>query len=80
MSPVYNRVVELLTGQFGVAESAIAPEATLEDLDLDSLDVVEFSMVAEEELGVPISDEEAENLVTLDDSVKLLEGKGAEVS
>ncbi|HEY8339457.1 MAG TPA: phosphopantetheine-binding protein, partial [Egibacteraceae bacterium] len=63
----------------GVDESEISPEATFEDLDLDSLDLVEFALAAEEQLGVRISDEEAEQLETLDDTVKLLESKGAKV-
>ena len=80
MSPVYKRVQELLVDKFGVTEEDVRPEATFEELDLDSLDLVEFALAAEEELGVRISDEEAEVLETLDDAVKLLESKGAEVS
>lgn len=78
-SPVYEKVAELLVEKFGVDESEISPEATFEDLDLDSLDLVEFALAAEEQLGVRISDEEAEQLDTLDDTVKLLESKGAKV-
>lgn len=79
MSEVYDRVKDLLTDKFGVPEDSIRPEATFEDLDLDSLDLVEFALAAEEELGVPISDEEAAELETLADTVKLLESKGAKV-
>jgi acyl carrier protein len=79
MSDVYQRVKELLEHKFGVPEEAIRPEATFEELDLDSLDLVEFALAAEEELGVRISDEEAEELDTLADTVKLLESKGARV-
>lgn len=79
MSAVYNKVVELLTDKFGVPADDISPEATFEDLDLDSLDLVEFSMAAEDELGVEISDEEAAELKTLGDAVTLLESKGASV-
>lgn len=78
-SPVYDKVKELLVEKFGVAEDEVSPEATFSDLDLDSLDLVEFALAAEEELGVRISDEEAEQLDTLDDTVKLLEEKGATV-
>ncbi|MGH7644308.1 MAG: phosphopantetheine-binding protein [Gemmatimonadales bacterium] len=77
---VYDRVAELLTNKFGVPAEDIKPEATFEDLDLDSLDLVEFSLAAEEELGVRIEDEEAAELETLDDTVKLLKRKGASVS
>lgn len=79
MSTVYDRVKVLLVDKFGVPEEDLSPEATFEDLDLDSLDLVEFALAAEEELGVRISDEEAEELETLQDTVKLLESKGATV-
>jgi acyl carrier protein len=79
MSAVYDRVAELLADKFGVPSDDIKPEATFEDLDLDSLDLVEFALAAEEELGVRISDDEAAELETLSDTVKLLEAKGATV-
>lgn len=79
MATVYDKVKELLVDKFGVEEGEISPEATFEDLDLDSLDLVEFALAAEDELGVRITDEEAEQLDTLDDTVKLLEQKGAKV-
>ncbi|HEX6257435.1 MAG TPA: acyl carrier protein [Euzebyales bacterium] len=78
-SAVYDKVKELLVEKFGVSEEEVSPEATFADLDLDSLDLVEFALAAEEEMGVRISDEEAEQLDTLDDTVKLLEEKGATV-
>jgi acyl carrier protein len=76
---VYDRVKELLVDKFGVPAEDVTPEATFEDLDLDSLDLVEFAMAAEEDLGVRITDEEAEDLKTLSDTVSLLESKGAKV-
>ncbi len=77
MNPIYEKVKGVLVDKFGVEESEVTPEASFEDLDLDSLDLVEFALAAEEELGVRISDEEAEQLETLSDTVKLLEEKGA---
>lgn len=79
MSAVYDTVKQLLVDKFGVSEEEISPSATFSDLDLDSLDLVEFALAAEEELGVRITDEEAEQLDTVDDTVKLLEEKGATV-
>ncbi|PSO48005.1 MAG: acyl carrier protein [Actinobacteria bacterium QS_8_72_14] len=78
-SSVYDRVTSILVDNFGVDSAAVSPEATFEDLDLDSLDLVEFALAAEEELGVRIEDEEAEGLETLGAAVKLLEDKGATV-
>lgn len=79
MTAVYDKVKDLLVDKFGVAEEDISPAATFADLDLDSLDLVEFALAAEEELGVRISDEEAEQLESLNDTVQLLEQKGATV-
>ncbi len=78
MSAVYEKVKGVLVDKFGVEESEVSLEASFDDLDLDSLDLVEFALAAEEELGVRISDEEAEQLETLADTVKLLEEKGAQ--
>lgn len=78
-SSVYDRVTKILVDNFGVDQASVSPEATFEDLDLDSLDLVEFALAAEEELGVRIEDEEAEGLQTLGAAVKLLEDKGAKV-
>lgn len=80
MSAVYDRTVKILTDNFGVESDNIGPEATFDDLELDSLDLVEFALAAEEELGVRIEDDEAEGLKTLGDAVKLLEEKGASVN
>jgi len=77
---VYDRVCEILVDKFGVERDDLRAEATFEDLDLDSLDLVEFSLACEEDLGVRIEDEEAEGLSTLGDAVTLLESKGATVS
>jgi len=79
VSPIYDHTKKLLVEKFGVAEDQVTPEATFEDLDLDSLDLVEFSMAADEEFGVSISDEEAEQLTTVNETAKLLESKGAVV-
>ena len=73
----YDRVAELLVERLGVAEEDISPEATFGDLDLDSLDLVEFALGAEDVFGVRISDEEAEGLSTVGDAVALLDSKGA---
>lgn len=76
---VYDKIVEMLEDKFGIGADEITPEATFEALDLDSLDLVEFSMAAEDELGVKISDDEAAELKTVGDAAKLLEAKGASV-
>lgn len=76
---VYDKIVEMLDEKFGISRDEVSREASFEELDLDSLDLVEFSMAAEDELGVKITDDEAAELKTVGDAVTLLESKGAGV-
>ena len=80
MTTVYDRVVQVLTDRLGVSADDISPEATFAELDLDSLDLVEFALGAEELFGVTISDDEAEDLRSVGDAVALLETKGVGVA
>jgi acyl carrier protein len=76
---VYDKIVAMLDDKFGVSADEVTPESSFEELDLDSLDLVEFSMAAEDDLGVKITDDEAAELKTVGDAVRLLEAKGASV-
>ena len=80
MNATLDRVSTLLSERLGVPADDISPEATFDELDLDSLDLVEFALGAEEEFGVRISDDEAEGLRSVADAVALLETKGAGVA
>ena len=71
----FDRVSTLLTERLGVAAGDVSPDATFDELDLDSLDLVEFALAAEEEFGVRIADDEAEDLRTVADAVALLDSK-----
>jgi acyl carrier protein len=75
-----DRVRTLLQERLGVPPEDVTADATFEQLDLDSLDLVEFALGAEDEFGVRISDEEAEDLQTIGEAIALLEAKGATVS
>lgn len=60
----------------GIDTSGVQPGARIaEDLDLDSLDTVELTLGLEQRFGVEIPDEEAEDLVTVDDVITLIESK-----
>ena len=68
---------EVLTEEFGVPEDEIAAEATFEALGLDSLDVVELTLVLEEKTGVKLEDEELEDVRTVQDAIDKVEEKQA---
>ncbi len=65
-----SRVKKIIAEQLGVDESEVVPTASfVEDLNADSLDLVELIMSLEEAFGMEISDEEAENIKTVQDAV-----------
>ena len=68
---------EVLTEEFGVPEDEIAAEATFEALGLDSLDVVELTLVLEEKTGVKLEDEELEDVRTVQDAIDKVKEKQA---
>ena len=71
---VYERVKSALGEQLGVDETEITNEASFqEDLDADSLDLVELIMSLEEEFGTEISDEDAERIRTVGDAVEYID-------
>lgn len=57
---------------FGAEASEIKREATLESLDIDSLDLAELSQILEEKYGVTLKSSDAERLKTVGDAVDLV--------
>jgi acyl carrier protein len=70
----YDRLKKIVVEQLGVDEEDVKPEASfVDDLNADSLDLVELIMSLEEEFGTEISDEEAEKIQTVQDAVEFIE-------
>jgi len=79
VATVFERVQKIIAEQLGVEESEIKPETSfVDDLNADSLDLVELIMSLEEEFSsegqtVEISDEDAEKIATVQDAVSYID-------
>jgi len=79
VATVFERVQKIIAEQLGVEESEIKPETSfVDDLNADSLDLVELIMSLEEEFSaegrtVEISDEDAEKILTVKDAVSYID-------
>ncbi len=69
------KVKGIIADQLEVAVEKLTRETTFEDIDADSLDIVELVMALEEEFDLEISDQEIENIKTVGDVVKYIESK-----
>jgi len=73
---VLEKIEALISEQFGVDKSGISLNTSfVEDLNADSLDVVEFIMALEEEFDIQINDEDVENIKTVGDVVNYINEK-----
>lgn len=71
---IFEKVKAVIVEQLGVDEEKVTPEARFrEDLEADSLDLVELIMAFEEEFGGEISDEEAQGITTVGEAVAYIE-------
>ena len=70
----FDKVKDVIVDKLGVEEDLIKPEAHfVNDLGADSLDTVELIMEFEEEFGIEIPDEDAENITTVGTAVDYIE-------
>ncbi len=73
-SDAQQRLRKIIAEQLSVDEEDVVPEASfIEDLNADSLDLVELIMTLEEEFGIKISDEDAEKIQTVQDAMDYIQ-------
>jgi acyl carrier protein len=74
---IFEKVVNIIAEQLGVDDVAnITMETSMmKDLEADSLDAVEIMMALEDEFGITVPDEDAENFKNIGDIVKYIELK-----
>jgi acyl carrier protein len=73
-SEIEPRLRKIIVDNLGVDEAEVVPTANfVDDLNADSLDLVELIMSLEEEFGIEISDEEAEKIKTVGDAIEYIQ-------
>tara|TARA_Y100001956_G_C4073167_1_gene164867 strand:+ start:565 stop:822 length:258 start_codon:yes stop_codon:yes gene_type:complete len=84
MATVLERVQAVVADKLSVDEAEVKPESSFtEDLNADSLDLVELIMAFEEEFGndetpIEISDDDAESITTVQKAIDYLKDKGVQ--
>jgi acyl carrier protein len=77
-SGTFEKVKSIVAEQLSVDAAQVVPEASFQnDLNADSLDVVEMVMALEEEFDIEIPDEDAEAITTVQKAVEYIEQKAA---
>ena len=71
-SDTQAKSIDIIAQELGIDKKLVTEHATLSDLGADSLDIVEIIMKMEEQFGIEIKDEDAENMKTVKDVVDYL--------
>ncbi|MGH2985567.1 MAG: acyl carrier protein [Solirubrobacterales bacterium] len=73
---IEQRVIDALV-EFGEERQNITPQARFEDLEVDSLDLVELAQIVEDEYGVELADADLDKVETVADVVELIASRTA---
>ncbi len=73
---IFERLRKLIVELLEIDEAEVVPEASfMDDLNADSLDLIEFITAAEDAFGIEIADEDSEKLQTVQDAVDYIKSK-----
>ena len=73
---VFESVKSILVDQLNISEDSVQMDSLfVDDLNADSLDMVELVMAMEQEFNISIPDEEEERIKTVGDAVEFIKGK-----
>ncbi|MEI5524959.1 phosphopantetheine-binding protein [Streptomyces brasiliscabiei] len=75
MSSTYDRLVGLLAKGFGIDADEVTPRNTFEELELDSLALVELTLAAQEEFGITLTDDDLQASSSLTQAADVLDAK-----
>lgn len=76
MDDIFEEVKAIIVDQLGVEEGIVSLDSRFrEDLEADSLDIVELIMAFEDKFGREISDEDAQGISTVGDVVKYIKSQ-----
>jgi acyl carrier protein len=80
MNDAYDRLVTILVTRFEVELEEVQPDVTFEELELDSLFLVELALIVQQELGVKITEDDATPRSTIASVADLIEAQLARAS
>lgn len=76
MNEIFDVLKDIIVDQLGVEDDLVTMETSfIDDLEADSLDMVELMMAIEEEYDIEISEDDAETIVTVGDAVAYINSK-----
>jgi acyl carrier protein len=76
MSTLTERLMALLVDKVGVYEDDLRPDATFDELDLDSLVLIEFALIIKKEFGIRLEEGELAPELSVEQAAELLVAKG----